>query len=96
MRVCVRTGNQDAVDVGEVEGETTQHFIHESLEGLCRVLHPERHPGVLVPAKGCNDGCLRDVCRIYGDLMEGLDEVDSREDGGAVELSENSWMLGTG
>ena len=86
MRGCVRTGNQDVVDVGEAEEETTQDFIHESLEGLCRLLQTERHPGVLVQGKECNDGCLRDVRKFYGDLMDGLNEVDPSEDGGAVEL----------
>ena len=84
--VSIRTGDEDVVDICEAELETAQYFIHKPLEGLCRVLQTEGHPGVFVEAKGCDDGRLRDVCRLDGNLVKSLDKVDPREDGGSMKL----------
>ena len=84
--VSIRTGDDDVDDICEAKLETAQYFIHKTLEGLCRVLQTEVHPGEFVEAKGCDDGRLRDVCRLDGNLVKSLDKVDPREDGGSMKL----------
>ena len=37
VRLCVRTGDEEVVNVREAEGETSQDFVNEALEGLSGV-----------------------------------------------------------
>ena len=73
----IRTGDEEIVDVGEAEGQTSKDLVDEALEGLCCIPQSKRHPDVFEQSKRCDDGCLRDVIRMNWNLVEGFDEVDS-------------------
>ena len=62
----VAAGNENIVQIDEREGQVPENLVHETLESLSAILHPERHPEVLEqPERGYN-GCLLDVCRVHG------------------------------
>ena len=63
-----------------------QKFINEALERPGSIVQAQRHPHILIEAERGDDSSLGDVIRVDRNLMEGLDEVNSGEDGRTVEL----------
>ncbi len=43
MLVCVFGSNEDIVQIGKRESETTEHLVDKALEGLGGVSEAERH-----------------------------------------------------
>ena len=85
--LCVGAGDEDVVQVGE-PGRAGHHTVHEALESVPGVAHPECHPCEFEEAKRSDDGGLRDVGGEHGDLVIALPEVNLGEDGGSLQAGD--------
>ena len=61
VSLLVRASHQNIVKVDKGEGDAAEDAVHQSLEGLCCVLQPERHPEKLEKTEGSDDGGLGDI-----------------------------------
>jgi hypothetical protein len=78
--------HEDVIHVGEAEVEFSQDVVHEALERLGGVSQAERHVRELEQAKGCSNGCLRDVVGVAGNLVICFHQVDFGKHGATGEL----------
>ena len=79
MGVKVRTGNEDIVQIDENEGKSTEDAVHQTLECLGRILKTKGHSQEFKEPKRRNNGGLRNVCFIHGDLVVSSNQVYHRE-----------------
>lgn len=68
----VGAGDEEVINVDEVERKAPHYFIYEALEGLGCIFRSNRHPGVLEQAKRDDDGSLRDIFWLNRDLVNYL------------------------
>jgi hypothetical protein len=74
------------IQVSEHKREVSKEPIHQPLECLSCVHETKRHEQVLKQTKRRQDGGLWDVCRIHGDLVVSLDQINDREKFATMEF----------
>jgi hypothetical protein len=82
----VRREDEDIIQVGEAEVESSLNVVHESLERLGGVAQAEGHERELEKAKWCDDGRLLYIIRMNGDLVVRSHQVDLGEAGRTEKL----------
>ncbi len=80
------TGNQMVIQESEHKREVSEEPIHQPLERLSCVHETKRHEQVLKQTKRRQDGGLGNVCRIHGNLVVSLDQINDREKFATMEL----------
>ncbi len=81
------TGNQMVIQVSEHKREVAKEPIHQPLECLSCIHETKRHEQlVLKQTKRRQDGGLWDVCRIHGNLVVSLEQINDREKFATMEL----------
>jgi hypothetical protein len=84
VRVHVRAGHEQVIDIDKAEWQPTQHLIHKTLQRLCSIAETKRHAYELEEPERSDHGCLWDVLVGDWDLVIRSDEVDLGENSAAV------------
>jgi hypothetical protein len=78
--------DEDIVQVGEAEVESSQNVVHKALKCLCGVSQAKGHGGELEKAEWSGNGCFLYIIRMDGDLIVRSHQVDLGEDGTPEKL----------
>jgi hypothetical protein len=78
--------DEDVVQVGEAEVESSQNVVHKALKHMGGVAQAEGHEGELEKAEWSGDGGLVYIIRMEGDLVVHCHQVDLGEDGTPEKL----------
>jgi hypothetical protein len=81
-----RPGEDEDVQVGEVEVESSQNVVHEALTHLGGVAQAEGHEGEIEKTEWSGDGGLLYIVRMDGGLVVRSHQVNLGEDGTHEEL----------
>ena len=92
----IQADNEQIVQVHETEQQATKDLVHETLKRLRCVAEAERHADELEEAEGSDDSGLRDVVRVYGDLVVSPNEVDLGENRASRDLCYEVLDVGNG
>lgn len=76
----IRSSDEEVINAGEAERNTSHYLINELLECLGRSLQSKRHLSVLKQVKRGDCDRLWDVVRMDWDLMKCLHQVNLGED----------------
>lgn len=63
MLLGILAYDKDVINEDENEREINVYRIHKSLESLCGIFEPKRHPDELIKFKRGYDGCLWNISR---------------------------------
>jgi hypothetical protein len=78
--------DEDIIQVGEAEVESSQNVVHKALKCLCGVAQAKGHEGELKKAKWSGNGHLLYIIRMDGDLVVCSHQVDLGGDGTPEKL----------
>ena len=88
---CVRSSNENGININVNEIETTSYFVHKTLEGLGCIAETKGHFGEFKETKwGCNGG-FANVVFSHRDLVVSSDEVDRNLVDGELGIGRGSW-----